>query len=131
MMISKSLDGNYSTEISNGVYKVFADSMGDSAESLHPHEFLEAGLAACMNITTRMVLDRMSLKYDGVEVKVSLERPDKENTVITYNIDIKSDIDEATKKLVTDKVFNCPVRKTLTSHIEVVKAQEDKKLNLL
>jgi putative redox protein len=124
MMISKSLDGNYSTEISNGIYTVFGDSMGDGAQSLHPAEFLEAGLAACMNITTRMVLDRMNLKYDGVEVKISLERPDKENTVITYNIDIQGDIDETTKKLITDKVFNCPVRKILTSHIEVVNAQE-------
>ncbi len=124
MMISKSLGENYFTEISNGTYKLYADSLGDGSQSLYPHEFLEAGLAACMNITTQMVLDRMNLKYDGVEVKVSLERPDKGNSLITYNINIQGDIDEDTTKLITDKVFNCPVRKTLTSHIEITKSQQ-------
>lgn len=124
MIISKSMDGNYLTEITNGVYSLYADTQG-TEQSLHPHEFIESALAACMNITTRMVLDRMSLKYDGVEVKVSLDRPSKEDTVITYSIDIKGDIDEAVKKQITAKVFNCPVRKTLTSHIQVVEADGD------
>lgn len=122
MVVSKSLDGNYLTEISNGICKINADVKDAGTETMRPHELIESGLAACMNITTRMVLDRMNLAYDGVEVKVSLERPDKENTVITYNIDIKGDIDEATKEMIKSKVFNCPVRKTLASHIEVRKA---------
>lgn len=117
MMISKSLDRNYLTEITNGVYSVYADT--EDTQSLEPHEFIESALAACMNITTRMVLDRMGLKYDAVKVKVLLERPTKEDTVIRYNIDIQGDIDEDVKKKIIAKVFNCPVRKTLTSHIEV------------
>lgn len=126
MVISKSLEGNYATEISNGICKVSANSLEHNSDCIHPHDFIEAGLAACMNITTRMVLDRMNLKYDGVEVKVSLERPDNENTVITYDIDIKGDIDEDTKRLIKNKVFNCPVRKTLTSHIEVIQSNSSK-----
>ncbi len=122
MMVSKSLDGNYLTEISNGTYNLYADN-AEAAQSLHPHEFIESALAACMNITTRMVLDRMSLKYEGVEVKVLLTRKTKEETKIEYKIDIKGDIDEAVKKQITDKVFNCPVRRILTSHIEVVEEE--------
>lgn len=122
MVVSKSREGNYLTGISNGSCKINADVKDAGTESMRPHELLESGLAACMNITTRMVLDRMNLDYDGVEVKVSLERPDRENTVITYDIDIKGNIDDNTKEMIKSKVFNCPVRKTLTSHIEVRKA---------
>lgn len=122
MVISKSLEGSYLTEISNGICKIKSNVKDAGTESMRPHELLESGLAACMNITTRMVLDRMNLAYDGVEVKVSLERPDKENTVITCDINIKGDIDDDTKEMIKNKVFNCPVRKTLTSHIEVLKA---------
>jgi Predicted redox protein, regulator of disulfide bond formation len=118
MTISKSLEGNYLTEISNGGLTFFADSQ-DDGRGVHPHAFIESALAACMNITTRMVLDRMSLAYDAVEVRVALDRPTKEDTVIRYSIDIKGDIPEKVKKQITDKVFNCPVRKTLTSRIQV------------
>jgi putative redox protein len=119
MTLSKSLDGNYLTEISNGMFTFLADT-ADGGRGIRPHELLESALAACMNITTRMVLDRMSLAYDAVEVKVSLERPTKEDTRIRYAIDIQGDIPIEVKKQITDKVFNCPVRKTLTSKIEVL-----------
>lgn len=124
MMISKSMDGDYLTEVSNGTYKIYGDT-ADGGQSLLPHEFIESALAACMNITTRMVLDRMSLKYDGVEVKVSLERPSQEETVFKYKIDIKGDIDETVKNQIIAKVFNCPMRKILTSHIQVVESEKD------
>ena len=124
MMISKSMDGNYLTEISNGEYKIYGDT-ADGGQSLHPHEFIESALAACMNMTTRIVLDRMSLKYDGVEVKVSLERPSNDETVIKYKIDIKGNIDETVKKQIIAKVFNCPVRKILTSNIQIVESGTD------
>jgi putative redox protein len=118
MIISKSGENNYLTELSNGEYTVFADTAEDS-KYMHPPEFIETALSACMNITTRMVLDRMSLKYDEVSVKVSLERPSKEETVIKYSIDIKGDIEEETKKQVIAKVYNCPVRRILNSDIKI------------
>lgn len=118
MTISKSMDGNYLTEITNGAFTFLADT-ADGGHGVTPHALIESALAACMNITTRMVLDRMSLAYDAVEVQVALDRPTKEDTVIQYAIDIKGDIPDEIKKQITDKVFNCPVRKTLTSHIQV------------
>lgn len=118
MITSKSMEDNYLTELTNGVCKVYADSM--DSNHLHPAEFVETALSACMNITTRMVLDRMSLKYDEVIVKVWVESASKEDTTIKYKIDIKGDIDESVKRHIISKVYNCPVRKLLTSDIKVV-----------
>lgn len=118
MITSKSMEGNYLTELTNGFCKVYANSE-DDPKHLHPTEFVETALSACMNITTRMVLDRMSLKYDEVIVKVWVESATKEETTIKYNIDIKGDTDESVKRQIISKVYNCPMRKLLTSNIKV------------
>lgn len=113
MVTAKSLEGRYPTEITAGAYKFYANS--PAGETAEPLDLLQGALAACMNITTRMVLERMNLPCEGVEVKVSLERPDREHAVVRYDIDIRGDLDEETKRQVRAKVLGCPVRRTLSS----------------
>lgn len=62
-----------------------------------------------------MVLDAMNVSYDGVAVKVELDRSDDAKTVFKYQIDIKGSIDEETKGIVFRKVMNCPVKKRCRS----------------
>jgi putative redox protein len=121
MIISESKEENYCTEISNENTFIFSDvtkEKGGTGEYLTPSDLLCAGFASCLNITTRMVLERKGIKYEKVIVKVDLDSSDDGKTKFLYDIDIIGDISNDTKKLIIDKVKNCPVRKTLSKKIE-------------
>ncbi|MCB2362355.1 OsmC family protein [Clostridium estertheticum] len=122
MIISKSSkDKKYITDIFNGkdvIYSDVTEEKGGSGQYFRPHDFIEAGYASCLNITARMILDSLNIKYEKVTVKVELDRKNEEKTIFKYNIDITGDIDEKTKNMVLKKVKNCPVRKTLSKQIE-------------
>lgn len=115
MIVSESKKENYRTEISNENAVIISDSTG---KCLSPHDLLCAGFGACLNITTRMVLDRKNIKYEKVIVKVDLDKSDENKTKFIYCIDILGDISDKTKQNIVDIVKNCPVRKTLSKEIE-------------
>jgi putative redox protein len=77
-----------------------------------------AGFASCLNITTRMVLDRKNIKYEKVIVKVDLDRSDENKTKFLYDVDIIGDISNETKQHIIKMVKNCPIKKTLSKEIE-------------
>ncbi len=120
MVISRSRNEAYLTEISNGKEKTYSDvtnDKGGSGNHFRPHDLLEAGYAACLNITTRIVLDALRLPYEEVTVEVELERRDEKN-IFHFHINIIGAIDEKTKQMVLNKVTNCPVKTTLSQSIE-------------
>ena len=121
MIISKSGDNKYITEIHNEnemIYSDVTEEKGGSGKYFRPHDFLEAAYASCLNITTRMILDSMNIRYEKVTVKVDLNREKEDKTIFEYTIDIDGDINEHIKNIVMRKVRNCPVRKTLSKQIE-------------
>ena len=121
MIISESKKENYCTEISNENSFIFSDvteEKGGKGQYLRPHDLLCAAFASCLNITTRMILDRKNIKYEKVIVKVDLDRSDENKTKFIYDIDIIGDISNETKQLIIKMVRNCPVRKTLSKEIE-------------
>lgn len=125
MIISKSKEEKYCTEVSNENTFIISDvtkEKGGSGEYFRPHDLLCAGLASCLNITTRMVLERKNITYENVVVKVDLDRSDEEKTKFFYDIDIIGDISKETKELIINIVKNCPVKNTLTKEIEFVQA---------
>lgn len=127
MVISESKDEKYITEVSNSKEMVYSDvteEKGGSGKYFRPHDLIEAGYASCLNITTRMILDSMDIKYENVVVKVGLYRENEEKTIFKYKIDIVGEIDEDTKKIILRKVTNCPVRKTLSKKIEFENCDE-------
>lgn len=121
MVTSKSQDKKYITEISNGkeiIYSDVTEDKGGRGEYLSPHDLLCAGFASCLNITTRMILERKNIKYEKVIVKVELDRSDENKTKFIYDVDITGDISNETKQLIFKMLKNCPVRKTLSKKIE-------------
>lgn len=121
MIISESKMENYCTEISNENTVVLSDvteEKGGKGQYFRPHDLLCASFASCLNITTRMVLDRKNIKYEKVIVKVDLDRSDESKTKFLYDIDIIGDISTETKEIIITMVRNCPVRKTLSKEIE-------------
>lgn len=121
MIISESQGENYSTALSDGKSTVFADvaeEKGGKGQGMRPHDLLCAGLASCLNISTRMLLERKKLAYEKVIVRVDMDRSDEEKTKFLYDIEIVGDIPEETKRLISHMAANCPVRKTLSKEIE-------------
>lgn len=125
MIISKSKEEKYCTEVSNENTFIISDvtkEKGGSGEYFRPHDLLCAGLASCLNITTRMVLERKNITYENVIVKVDLDRSDEEKTKFIYDIDIIGDISKETKELIINIAKNCPVKNTLSKEIEFAQA---------
>ncbi len=125
MIISKSKEEKYCTEVSNENTFIISDvtkEKGGSGEYFRPHDLLCAGLASCLNITTRMVLERKNITYENVIVKVDLDRSDEEKTKFLYDIDIIGDISKETKELIINIAKNCPVKSTLSKEIEFIQA---------
>jgi putative redox protein len=73
VVVSASGQEKYLAEIFNGTAGILSDTTeekGGSGKYFRPHDLLEAALASCLNITTRMVLEAMNLSCDKVTVKV-------------------------------------------------------------
>ncbi len=123
MVVASSEKQNYLTRVSNGINTFDTDVLpqkGGKGQDFRPHELLCAALASCMNITTRMVLDKLNIIYDDVNVTVELDIKD-ENSSFIYNIDIIGDISENKKQEVIRLAENCPVRKTLSKELSFIR----------
>ncbi|BFT72413.1 OsmC family protein [Paenibacillus sp. P36] len=123
MVISTSGSETYITEIFNGTSKIHSDvteEKGGSGKYFRPHDLIESAYASCLNITTRMILESMNVSYDGIIVKVELDRSNEVKTIFKYQIDISGSIDKETKEVVLRKVMNCPVKKTLSKQLEFI-----------
>lgn len=110
----------YMTELCNGTVAIQADvspEKGGSGKHFRPHDLIEAGYAACLNITARMVLERLNLPYEEVRVAVELKRKE-EMTAFHYHIDISGKLEEASKQKVLRLVRECPVYQTLSKPLE-------------
>ena len=121
MIISESKKENYCTEISNEISFIFSDATeekGGKGQYLRPHDLLCAAFASCLNITTRMILDRKKIKYEKVIVKVDLDRSEERKTKFIYDVNIIGDIPIETKQNIINMAENCPIRKTLSKEIE-------------
>lgn len=102
---------------------------GGSGAYLRPHDLLCSGFASCLNITTRMILDRKNIKYDEVLVKVDLDRSDENRTKFIYDVDIVADISPEMKQTIMKLLKNCPVRKTLSKELEFIAADDFSRCN--
>lgn len=120
MIISTSGKEAYRTELFNGNSKIYSDvtmDKGGSGNYFRPHDLIESGYAACLNITTQMVLDSMNLSYDEITVKVELDRNHEDKTIFKYKIDISGSIAKEAREEVLRRVANCPVKRTLSKQL--------------
>lgn len=121
MIISESKKDKYCTEISNGDKTILSDvteEKGGRGEYFRPHDLLCAGLASCLNITTRMILERKGIEYEKVVVKVDIDKSDEKKTKFLYNVDIIGDISDEIKQSILEMLKKSPVKKTLSKEIE-------------
>ncbi|MCI9606244.1 MAG: OsmC family peroxiredoxin [Oscillospiraceae bacterium] len=113
----------YITELTDGIHLFSADTpLADGGSGLHqrPTDILISALAACVNITTRMLLDKESLPYDRVVVQADLDRIDPDHPAFTAHVDIQGDIPREKKEAIIARVSRCPVCKLLRSPADVI-----------
>lgn len=121
MIISESMKERYCTKLTNENATIYSDVIaanGGNGEHLGPHDLLCSGIASCLNITTRMILERMEITYNNVIVKVDIDNRDETKTKFVYDVSIDGPIDDEIKEIVMDKLTRSPIRKTLSKEIE-------------
>lgn len=118
MITAKSKKQNYLTEIQTPQHTFYADVQkdhGGSGEYASPSELFASSYAACLNITTRMVLDRKELSYEEVIVQVEVDSSNLDELKIYTHIDIIGDISQEEKEAIIQKVKRCPVGRMMRS----------------
>ena len=121
MVTAKSGRENYRVELDNGTQVIASDvasDKGGAGAGFRPHELLEAAYAACLDISVRMILDRLQWAYDDVRVEVQLDRETPGTTVFRHRIAIEGPLTDEQKAKVLSLAAGCPVRKTLSHTIE-------------
>lgn len=121
MITATSKKCDYITRLSDGQHTFYADtpiSDGGSDMYQRPGDILASAYAACVNITTRKVLDRENLPYEEVKVYVDIDRSDLDNLKIHTKTEITADISEEKKQEIIQKVKRCPVCRMLAAEKE-------------
>lgn len=114
------------TDVIAGGFPLVVDEpreRGGTDEGPKPHDFLSAGLAACMSITARMYADRKGWPMDEVTVHADYSRVDDgdEGPVERFDcrIRIDGDLDEEQRRRICKMATRCPVHRTLESQATV------------
>ena len=121
MIISESQQERYHTKISNENTSIYSDVIAASEgidECFGPHDLLCSGIASCLNISTRLILERMNIPYEKIVVKVDINCDEEIKTKFIYDVEIDGELDELSKEIVMDKLMESPILKTLTKTIE-------------
>ncbi|MGO9777499.1 MAG: OsmC family protein [Terracidiphilus sp.] len=120
MIYAKSQLARYQTRFSDGVHEGVADTTADKGgnhSGFRPHDLLEAALAACVNMTVRMVADHHGIPLRGVTAKVSLDRTHPDEVIFRYDLELDGELTEEQRDRLFQASRACPVRKTLSKRI--------------
>jgi putative redox protein len=78
-----------------------------------PVDLLEAGLAACINITLRVYAESRKMNLSDAVVKVSMNKDDPEQVFVKEEIELIGDLTEKERKTLLQVASQCLVTKTL------------------
>ena len=102
--------------LSNGSCTYYADVPAESGGTgLYPRpgEYLMSAFAACMNMTTRGLLNERNASYEEVVTKVELDRSDLDHLTFFYQTEIIGDVPEEIRQQVLREAENCDVCRML------------------
>ena len=117
MIIAKSCDTDYKTSLSDGEHEIFADTPvrdGGKDEYMRPGTIFASGLAACINITTRKLLNEEGIAFTDVTTYIDLDRSNPEKLTFRKKTVIEADISDEKKAEILARVERCPVCKMMT-----------------
>lgn len=109
-----SQDDRWQCSVTNGEAVIGADTpkIGGGETGFRPHEFLEAALATCLNISIRMEAESRGISLGRVTTDVDLQRT-PERTVFSYTLEFEG-ITESEADSLRDSISGSPVQETLS-----------------
>jgi putative redox protein len=128
MMYSENEKIKYQCRVSNERDSVLSDTTedkGGTGVGFRPHEFLEAALASCINMTLRMKAEKEGIALDTVKVTVTLDRSNAEISDFIYSVKLDDNMKQDDKEKLFECLKYCPVRKTLSKKIEFKQIKEN------
>lgn len=116
MIVCRGGEESFCGFVSDGRHEFACDvphEKGGKDVGFRPIDLLEAGLAACINITLRMYAQSRSMKLSDVVVRVSLNKDDPEQVFVREDIELMGDLTEKERKTLLQVASQCTVAKTL------------------
>ncbi|GFK95111.1 hypothetical protein NNJEOMEG_02968 [Fundidesulfovibrio magnetotacticus] len=116
MIVSQSLEQDYLARFSDGTHEALSDTTpehGGAAAGFSPHDLLEAALANCIVIISRMYAKKHDIPLEGVKATVTLRRDDPAKAVFEYSVEHQGDITPEQRERLLKAISACPVHKTL------------------
>ncbi len=119
MIISKSLPGEYLTEISDGTRSAEVDApveKGGGGKGFSPFALLEASLCSCINITLRHYAKSHDIPLERVETTVTL-MSDKDGAAFECVAKLPKGLTEEQQKRLRGAMKGCPIHALLTKPV--------------
>ncbi|MBI5519559.1 MAG: OsmC family protein [Desulfovibrio sp.] len=116
MITSTSQPEKYLARFTDGAHEALADTTpeyGGKSAGFKPVDLLEAALANCVTMVVRIAADKRNIPLEGVEVQVTLNRENKDESVFEYKIDLRGQLTDDQKATLLRAASGCPVKKIL------------------
>jgi putative redox protein len=128
MIIASMHTRRYQTVVANDMNAIVVDTnkYGCGGQTgFKPQELLEAALAACANLTLRVVAEKQGIPVAGLTTTVALDSSNPGVTQFAVKIAMEGDMDDARRQQLLKSVRLCPVSKIFASPISVVYSAPD------
>ena len=119
--VEETSHGLYTQSINAGRHSLIVDEPKDKGgldQGPAPYDLLLAALGACTSMTLRLYANRKKWNIQKITVKLTRikEKDTNQKTIdiITRDITIKGDIDDAQRERLLKIADKCPVHRTLT-----------------
>lgn len=119
--VSETGKGVYTQEVHAGKHSYTLDvaaNMGGNDDGPSPYDKLLSALGSCTSMTMRMYADMKKLPLEEASVKLTLEKEGGKD-IITREISLKGDLDEAQRQKLLEIANKCPVHRTLENIPEI------------
>jgi len=100
--------------------QAFSDTTKDKGggeSGFRAHDFLEAALASCINMTLRMYADQHKIPLSGVKTRVTFDRTKPRETIFTYSVELTGPLNDRQRQFLVEVAGKCPVHQTLCKKI--------------
>jgi len=117
MVVCKGGEEAFCSFVSDGKHEIVCDippEKGGKDAGFLPIDLLEAGLAACINITLRAYAESRKMKLSDAVVKVWMDKEDPEKVFVKEQIELVGDLTEKERKTLLSVASQCLVTKTLS-----------------
>jgi putative redox protein len=120
MIRVESLSAAYQGVVRNRTHQLTSDApiaKGGGGNGFGAHELLEASLAVCINMATRMHAAQNDIPLVAVSTSVALSWPDEHTSRFEYTLELSGALTAEQRTELERVADQCPVRQTLSKRL--------------